>query len=98
MKRLCLIMVCVGLWEASLSADDKVTQRLAESAKVFREIMTAPDKGIPGDLLDKADCVIIIPAMKKGGFIVGGRYGRGTVSCRNKAQTAWQAPAMVVLE
>lgn len=98
MKRLCLVMVCAGLWAVPLLADEKISERLAESAKVFEEIMTAPDKGIPGDLLDKADCVVIIPGMKKGGFIVGGRYGRGAVICRNKAQTAWQAPSMVALE
>ena len=57
--------------------------------------MSAPDKGIPGDVLNKAECVVIIPGMKKGGFIVGGRYGKGAVSCRNKAKTAWGAPAML---
>ncbi len=76
----------------------KETERLAHSAKVFGEIMAAPDKGVPGDLLDKADCVAIIPSMKKGGFIFGGRYGKGMISCRNTAQTAWGPPAMVILE
>jgi len=73
----------------------KEGERLAEAAKAFGEIMAAPDKGIPGDLLSKADCVVIIPGMKKGGFIVGGRYGKGLVSCRNKAKTDWGAPAML---
>src|SRR6185436_6088484 len=73
----------------------KEEERLAEAAKAFGEIMAAPDKGIPGDLLSKADCVVIIPGMKKGGFIVGGRYGKGLVSCRNKAKTEWGAPAML---
>jgi lipid-binding SYLF domain-containing protein len=98
MKHLCLAITGALLWSGTLWADDKITERLAESARVFGEIMAAPDKSIPGDLLNKADCVVIIPGMKKGGFIVGGRYGRGMVSCRNKAQTAWEAPAMVVLE
>lgn len=98
MKLLWLAIAFTLPWSGTLLADDKITERLAESAKVFGEIMGAPDKAIPGDLLDKADCVVIIPGMKKGGFIVGGRYGRGMVSCRNKAQTAWEAPSMVVLE
>src|SRR5262249_790778 len=65
------------------------------AAQAFDQIMSAPDKGIPGGVLDKADCIIIIPGMKKGGFIVGGRYGKGMVSCRNKAKTQWDAPAML---
>jgi SH3 domain-containing YSC84-like protein 1 len=85
----------VVLSAGSLFGGDKETERLANAAKVFGEIMAAPDKGIPGDVLDKADCVIIIPGMKKGGFIIGGRYGKGMVSCRNKTKTAWGAPAML---
>jgi len=98
MKKLWLIVLMASLSSGTLFAEDKGTERLANSAKVFGEIMAAPDKAIPRDLLDKADCVAIIPSMKKGGFIVGGRYGKGMISCRNKAQTAWGAPAMVILE
>ncbi len=98
MKTLWLTLLLIGASAESALAEDKVTERLADSARVFGEIMAAPDKGIPGDVLDKADCVAIIPGMKKGGFIVGGRYGRGMVSCRNKAQTSWGPPAMVALE
>jgi lipid-binding SYLF domain-containing protein len=82
----------------TLFADEKETERLANSAKVFGEIMSAPDKAIPRDLLDKAECVAIIPSMKKAGFIAGARYGKGMISCRNNAKTAWGAPAMVILE
>jgi len=89
MKKLWLIVLMASLSSGTLFAEDKGTERLANSAKVFGEIMAAPDKAIPRDLLDKADCVAIIPSMKKGGFIVGGRYGKGMISCRNKAQTAW---------
>jgi lipid-binding SYLF domain-containing protein len=73
----------------------KEGERLANAAKAFDEIMSAPDKGIPGGVLDKADCVVIIPGMKKGGFIVGGRYGKGLVSCRDQAKAHWGAPAML---
>jgi lipid-binding SYLF domain-containing protein len=89
------LALLVALSVASVSAASKEEERLADAAKAFGEVMAAPDKGIPGNLLDKADCVVIIPGMKKGGFVVGGRYGKGLVSCRNKAKTAWGAPAML---
>jgi lipid-binding SYLF domain-containing protein len=89
------LTLLVALSVASASGASKDEERLAHAAKAFDEIMSAPDKGIPGDLLNKADCIVIIPGMKKGGFIVGGRYGKGLVSCRNKAKTNWGAPAML---
>src|SRR5262245_34822579 len=97
MKKLLLSVLAMGLYATAGFADD-VANRLKESATVISEIMAAPDKGIPNDVFDKADCVAVIPGMKKGGFIVGGRYGRGAVSCRNKAQTGWEAPVMLGLE
>ena len=89
------LTLLVALSVASASGSSKDEERIANAAKAFDEIMSAPDKGIPQDLLSKADCVVIIPGMKKGGFIVGGRYGKGLVSCRNKAKTNWGAPAML---
>jgi len=67
--------------------------RLRASADVFREVMGAPDKGIPRDLLEKAQCVVIVPGLKKGAFIVGGDYGRGFAVCRHAG--AWGGPAAV---
>jgi len=95
MSKTGLAILSVVLCAASLFGASKEEERLANAAKAFDEIMSAPDKGIPGDVLNKAECVVIIPGMKKGGFIVGGRYGKGAVSCRNKAKTAWGAPAML---
>ena len=97
MKKLLLSVLGMGLC-ATAGFAEGVGDRLKAAATVVTEIMSAPDKGIPNDVLDKADCVAIIPGMKKGGFIVGGRYGKGMVSCRNKEQTAWEAPVMLVLE
>jgi SH3 domain-containing YSC84-like protein 1 len=78
--------------------DSKDTdKRLAESADVLREIMSTPDKGIPKDLLDKAACVVVIPGVKKGAFIVGAKYGRGFIVCR-KSTAGWSAPAGVRVE
>jgi len=66
-----------------------------KAAKVFSEIMGTPDKGIPKDLLEKADCVAVFPSVLKAGFIVGGRGGRGVASCRTVS--GWSAPAYFTL-
>jgi lipid-binding SYLF domain-containing protein len=79
--------------------EEKVENRIHESANVMREILGMPD-GIPKDLLDKADCIIIYPSVKKAAFGVGGSYGRGLITCR-KGQDfsgSWSAPAMFALE
>ena len=77
------------------SSPDK---RLQNSVLAFREVMHEPDKGIPRDLLDKSRCVIIIPGVKKGAFIVGGKYGRGFVSCRRNATGRFGTPAAIRIE
>jgi len=70
--------------------------RIQDAAKVLREIHAVPDKDIPQDLWNKADCVIVIPSLKKAAFIVGGEYGRGLMSCRQN--NAWSAPVVMELE
>ena len=88
---------CLG-WP--VVAQEKEDHRLRESYDVPREVLEAPDKGIPHDLLDKAKCVIVVPSMKKGAFIVGASYGRGVMVCRRGEEFtgAWGAPAMFALE
>jgi len=66
-----------------------------KAARVFREIMDTPDKGIPQDLLEKAECVAVFPSVIQAGFIVGGRGGRGVASCRTTQ--GWSAPAFFTL-
>lgn len=66
-----------------------------KAAKVFGEIMNTPDKGIPRELLDSAECVAVFPSVIKAGFIVGGRGGRGVASCRTAS--GWSAPAYFTL-
>ena len=97
MKAACLTALLVSLSTGMLLADKATDERLANAAKAFDEIMSAPDKGIPGAVLDKAECVAVVPGMKKGGFIVGGSFGRGAVTCRSKDKSAWGAPAMIEL-
>src|ERR1700722_36757 len=80
------------------AADKDTSRRLDEAAVTFSEIMSAPDKGIPHDLLDKAQCAVIVPGLKKGAFIVGAKYGKGFVSCRHGDGMGWSAPASVRVE
>jgi len=76
----------------------KEAERLEQAAEVFDEIMNAPDQTIPRDLLDRSSCIVVIPSMLKGGFVFGGRYGRGTIACRKANGTGpWGPPAMVTL-
>jgi len=94
-----LISVWLTSWEASTGqAQSKEANRLNSSATILNEIMATPDKSIPIDLLTKSACVAVIPSMKKGGFIFGGRYGRGVVSCRKNSGTGeWGPPSMIKL-
>jgi lipid-binding SYLF domain-containing protein len=73
-------------------------KRLEAAAEAFKEVMGIPDKSIPQDLLEKAQCIVIIPDLKKGAFIVGGKYGKGFVSCRKKDGVGWSAPGSVRIE
>lgn len=74
------------------------TDRLDESGIVLKEILSAPDESIPQDLLDQAHCVVIVPSLKKGAFVLGAKYGRGFVVCRNEAGRGWGSPAAVRVE
>ena len=77
---------------------DTAQERLRDSAAVFSEIMSTPDKGIPQDLLRRAQCAVIVPGLKKGAFVVGGEYGRGYAICRRSGGLGWGAPAAVRME
>ncbi len=71
----------------------KVDDRLDASAETLTDMMRASDHGIPHDLIDKARCVVVIPGMKKAGFIFGAEYGRGFAVCRRQGGSGWSAPA-----
>ncbi len=72
--------------------------RLDASADVLRDMMHADDKGIPQDLMNRAQCVVVIPNMKKAGFIWGAKYGRGYAVCRRRGGSGWTAPAGMRIE
>src|SRR5579871_210362 len=81
-----------------LAKDNESEKRLNEATAVFSEVMSAPDKGIPQDLLEKAHCIVIVPSVKTAAFLVGGKYGKGYVSCRGKDGIGWSAPGSVRIE
>jgi lipid-binding SYLF domain-containing protein len=75
-----------------------LANRLQDATEVLRELHATPDKDVPQELWDKAECVAVIPSVKKAAFIVGGEYGKGVLSCRNSASpTGWTAPAFMML-
>jgi lipid-binding SYLF domain-containing protein len=96
MKKLIAVL---GLTAAFLSAaQSDAPARLQAAADVFKEVMGTPDKAIPQDLLNKSHCIIIVPGLKKGAFIVGAKYGKGFASCRSKSGLGWGAPASIRVE
>jgi lipid-binding SYLF domain-containing protein len=76
----------------------KAVDRLNDAADVLTDMMKTSDKGIPQDLMNKATCVVIVPNLKKAGFIVGAKYGRGFAMCRRASGTGWTAPASMRVE
>ena len=73
-------------------------ERLQEAADLLTEMMATSDKGVPQELLNKARCVALIPGLKKGGLIIGVKYGRGVVACRKTGGVGWTAPASIRVE
>lgn len=83
-------LLCGLSWADALSDS---TDRLRDAGAVLKEIMATPDKGIPEEVLDNAKCVVVVPNLVKGGFIVGGKHGRGVATCRTAS--GWSAPSFV---
>ena len=85
-----VVLFAITLSNVAFAAE-AASSRLQTSATVMNEIMAAPDKGIPSDILSSAKCVAVVPSLLKGGFVVGGAHGRGMATCRTA--TGWSAPA-----
>src|SRR5215469_3290944 len=100
MKKLLALWVVVCLSLAAVAADNttdnKSVDRVKSAAAVLDEIQSAPDTGIPAEVLGSAECVAVVPSMLKGGFVFGARYGRGVASCRTPK--GWSAPAFFAIE
>ncbi|MGB9458090.1 MAG: lipid-binding SYLF domain-containing protein [Bryobacteraceae bacterium] len=100
-KTLVAILAIAGSMSTVAFAADrqvKVDDRLDASADTLHDLMRAADKGIPQDLINKARCVVVVPGMKKAGFILGAKYGRGFAVCRRHGGSGWSAPAAVEVE
>jgi lipid-binding SYLF domain-containing protein len=100
MKRILLFLLVMSISSFAFAADDqpkesKATDRAQAAADVLNEIQSAPDSGIPQDILGHAECVAVVPSMLKGGFVVGAKYGRGLASCRTPK--GWSAPAFFMI-
>lgn len=93
-----MILVAALAITPLLAKQNEPEKRLNEAATVFSEIMSAPDKGIPEDMLANAHCIVIVPNLKTAAFLVGGKYGKGYLSCRNKSGQGWSAPGTVRVE
>jgi lipid-binding SYLF domain-containing protein len=81
-----------------VAKDNDNGKRLDEAAAVFSEVMDAPDKGIPQELLENAHCIVIVPGLKTAAFVFGAKYGKGYLSCRSKSGVGWSAPGTVRVE
>jgi len=95
-----VLAIAGSMSSAGFAADReiKVDDRLDAAADTLTDMMRASDKGIPHDLLDKAHCVVVVPGMKKAGFIFGAKYGRGFAVCRRTGGSGWSAPAAMRVE
>jgi lipid-binding SYLF domain-containing protein len=87
----CMTIVGTSAWAGSARHDTDA--RLQSSVDVLQAIMATPDKGIPEEVLSNAKCILVVPDLIKGGFIFGGKHGRGVASCRTS--DGWSAPAFV---
>ena len=99
MRTLLTLLLAFALLPHALASDEKEEDRVKDAGQVLKEILNIPDD-LPKDLLDKAECVIILPSVKKGAFGIGGSYGRGVMICRSGEHYTgpWGAPALYALE
>jgi len=99
MKKLLVFVTVLGLAGLSFAGDDnynKAADRMKDAAVVLEEIQTAPDTGIPDEVMGSAECVAVVPSMLKSGFVFGARYGRGVASCRTAK--GWSDPAFFTVQ
>jgi len=100
MKKIALVFASVLLALGTLWADgdrDKTIDRVESAGTILNQIMSAPDSGIPEEILSSAKCVAVVPTLLKGGFGFGGAYGKGVASCRTEAGK-WSAPAFFTMK
>ena len=92
------IVLSLPILAAFGATETDTAKRLDAAADVLREVMDIADRAIPQRLLDRAECVVVVPSLKKGAFFIGGKYGRGFVVCRRDGGVSWGAPGGVKVE
>ncbi len=94
------VLAATAFTTTAFAASDleATTKRLATASETLAEMMHADDKGVPHELLETAQCVVVIPNAKKAGFIVGAKYGKGFAACRKPGGMGWSAPAAMRIE
>ncbi len=92
------LLVVIALSAGLLSAESVASKRLAAATDAFKEVMATPDRAIPQDLLERAQCVVIVPDLKKAAFVFGAKYGKGFFVCRNQSGVGWSAPGSIRME
>ena len=97
-KRIAVSAMSLVMFAGGAFAADSVQTRLQQSTDVLQNMMHMDDKSVPMDTLHKAVCVIVIPNLKKGGFIIGAKYGKGFMSCRKQSGVGWTAPGAMRIE
>lgn len=97
MKKIMLALLLLAATNMALasSRDDDI-DRLESSATILKQIMEAPDKGVPEEIISSAKCIAVVPSMVKGAFVFGGEYGKGVASCRT--DHGWSAPAFFAVK
>ncbi|HEX5483451.1 MAG TPA: lipid-binding SYLF domain-containing protein [Terriglobia bacterium] len=96
-RKLFLLFICTAACSVALAQETDQAKQLAKANAVLTEIMQTPEKGIPGNLLDKAVCVGIVPSQIKFAFGIGGSYGRGVLVCRKGGNGSWGAPSLFTM-
>lgn len=98
MRKILIALLMMVTWAPAWAGDGKKdeVERLVEAGTVLNEIMAAPDNGIPGEILERAKCVAVVPSLLRAGFVFGGSYGKGVATCRT--DSGWSAPAFFRIE
>jgi lipid-binding SYLF domain-containing protein len=96
--QIALLVLAPAFTPGLLFSKADAAARLDSAADLLSDMMKASDKGVPQDLLNKAECVILIPGLKKAAFVIGAKYGRGFALCRSSTGTGWSGPAAVRIE
>ena len=95
MKKVIVFVLAMCFGSLAFAGEQKkdVTERLQMASDVLTQMVAAPDKGIPEEVLDNAKCIAVVPHLVKGGFVFGGKHGRGVATCRT--ESGWSAPAFI---